>query len=108
MTLTITEATRTDPKDIIATATGYELVEALIETIMELSDTIPRTIYLIDQNRVDQEVIVDFTNNQEREAIEKIIEFWPEDDWDEARPVVEAVLAQSKEWLQTVHEVKVV
>ena len=102
----VIEEVNTNPKKFIATATGYELIHALIERIMCQGDI--NTITLIDQNRIDYEIIVDFISDQEREAIENIIEFWSEDDWEEAYPVIKVILTlRNKTWLQAKHEVKI-
>ena len=104
----VIKETRTDPQDVTTLADGYELVEAVIEAIMDGADTIPGTVTLKDQNDEQHEVMVDFTTNSEREAVEKLIEFWPEEDWEEVRPVLGALFWMPKTWLKHDHDVEVI
>jgi len=108
MTITVIPETRTDPKDVITLADGYEQVEALVDAIMDGADTIPGTVMLMDQNDELHSVIVDWTDNSQREAVEILTQVVDEDQWDDIRPVIEALFEMPKKWLQTDHEVEVV
>ena len=105
MTTIHTPQTRTDPGYTEHYADGYELVDTVVERFMDEGDTLPSEIYLTDQNDDEVEITVDWYSMKEKEALELISEYWPEDDWDDVRPVVEALLAMPKSWLRQTHQV---
>ena len=105
MTTVHTPATRTDPGYTEHYADGYELVDAVVEKYLDEGDTLPSSITLFNQYDDEIEVTVDWYSMREKEALELISNYWPEDDWDDVRPVIEALLAMPKDWLETTHNV---
>ena len=105
MTTVHTPATRTDPGYTEHYADGYELVDAVVERFMDEGDTLPSSITLFNQYDDEIEITVDWYSMREKEALELISEHWSEDNWDDVKPVVEALLSMPKDWLDTTHDV---
>ena len=107
MTITIIPETRTDPKDVLTQADGYEIIEAIIESYIDSGD-VPALIYLTDQNGEEHRVTIDELSKGEQCALETLQEVTWEDHWDDVRPIVEAILWRPKSWLNATHEVEVI
>ncbi len=107
MTITTIPETRTQPRDVLTQADGYELLETVIEEFMDTGD-MPSTVTLSDQNDENHEVAIDFIGLQEKEALEILLDIVDEDQWEDIRPIVEAILWQPKTWLNTTHDVEVI
>ena len=107
MTITIIPETITDPKDVILTADGYELQEAVIERYLDDGE-VPGAVYLEDQNGDQHEIQIDFISHLEKCTLDTLVEVTEEDRWEDVRPIVEAILWMPEDWLKTAHDLEIV